>query len=85
MLREKWPQKSFLLTPEMTREEAGVCGACAAADHHTESYPMTNFWVQSTFAILSIFEFLVLIFTECTKYLGALIGCKPKSVECSLD
>ena len=49
LLREKWPQKSFLLTPEMTREEAGVCGACAAADHHTESYPMTNFWVQSTF------------------------------------
>ena len=58
---------------------------CYCSDHHIESYLMTNFWVQSTFAILSIFEFLVLIFTECTKYLGALIGCKPKSVECSLD
>lgn len=47
---------------------------CCCSDHHIESYLMTNFWVQSTFAILSIFEFLVLIFTECTKYLGALIG-----------
>ena len=49
---------------------------CCCSDHHIESYLMTNFWVQSTFAMLSIFEFLVLIFTECTKSLGgALIGC----------